>query len=52
VAGRGSFELSIEVLQAFEFKIFKVKMILCGGAFSESPATDCVCHADFPGLAL
>ena len=34
MAGEESFELSIEVLQAFEFKRFRDITILCSGAFS------------------
>ena len=40
VAGEVEFELSIEALQAIEFKRFRAKMILCGGVFSEAPVTD------------
>jgi hypothetical protein len=35
MAGEESFELSIEVLQAFEFTRFRVITILRGGAFGE-----------------
>jgi hypothetical protein len=40
MAGEESFEPSIEVLQAFEFKRFRVKTILCSGAFSKVSVTD------------
>lgn len=35
MAGGVEFELSIEVLQAFEFKRFRGETILCSGAFNK-----------------
>jgi hypothetical protein len=40
VAGRGEFELSIEVLQAIEIKRFRGEIFLRSGAFSEVFVTD------------
>ena len=45
----GEFELSIEALQAIEFKRFRVIMILCDGVFSEAPVTDR--RAVYPGVS-
>ena len=50
MAGRESFELSIEVLQAFEFKRFRVKMILCDRIFIEVSVTDFYRHDDISVL--